>query len=247
MIKRIVLLALFCLPLMLQAQDKKWFFYPSLGIDMGGAVPFPLSDIPKGAKGTPKLNPSLGFGFGYQLSDKWDLGAELNYHILAFSASADVRSQPFYSDDHTVTLYFSGHTKTDVEIRFLELPLVANYSINSNWAFTPGIYYSRILEGTFDTKGTDGVTSDDKSITDNASLPGNANTSYNFDDNLDNWDAGVLLGCKYNLSQKVAIRTRMQFGFKSIFKKDFSNIDYEMYQVRFDIGVSINLFGRNQQ
>jgi hypothetical protein len=246
MLKKILFLALLCTPAALLAQDKKWSLYPSLGVDLGGAVPFPLSDIPKGSSGTPKLYPNIGVGAGYGLSEKWTMGAEVSYHILSFTASADVISQPFYSDDHTVTLYFSGHTKTDVELRFLEFPVTASYAINTNWALTTGLYYSAILEGSFNTKGTKGVISDDKSITDNATLPGVANTTYSFDDNLDKWDAGLLLGCGYNLNQMVAIRTRMQFGFKSIFKKDFSNIDYEMYQVRADVGLIVTLPGKKK-
>ncbi|HPT12816.1 MAG TPA: outer membrane beta-barrel protein [Bacteroidales bacterium] len=245
MIKRLITLVLLCLPATLIAQETKWSLYPTLGMDLGGAVPFPLSDIPHGSKGTPRLSPNIGIGTGFQLSDKWAIEAEVSYHILSFSASADVRSQPFYSDDHTTTLYFSGHTKTDVELRFVQFPITAVYTINSTWTLTSGFYYSSILEGSFNTKGTKGVTSDDKSITDNASLPGIATATYSFDDNLDKWDAGLLLGCHYRLSPKVAIRTRMHFGFKSIFKKDFTNIDYEMYQVRADVGVTINLIGKN--
>lgn len=242
MIKRIFLLIMFCLPLMLQAQTNKWWLYPSLGVDMGGAVPFPLSDIPDGSKGTPKLTPSLGIGFGREISERWDLGVEINYHILSFTAAADVRSQPFYSDDHLTIMYFTGHARTDAEFRFVEFPLVAVYKFSKDWSFTPGIYYSRILDGTFNTSGTNGVTSTDKNITDNATLPGIANTKYSFGNYLDKWDAGMLLGFRYNLTQKICFRLRMQAGFKSIFVKDFDNIDYEMYQVRVNAGVSVKLF-----
>jgi len=229
---------------MLQAQTNKWWLYPSLGVDMGGAVPFPLSDIPDGSKGTPKLTPSLGIGFGRCLSERWNLGVEINYHVLSFSAAADVRSQPFYSDDHLTTMYFTGPTKTDAEFRFVEFPLVAMYAINSTWSITPGVYYSRILEGTFNTSGINGVTSIDKNITDNAALPGIANPKYSFDEYLDNWDVGMLLGFRYNLTQKVCFWGRMQAGFKSIFIKEFDNIEYEMYQMRVNVGASVNLFDR---
>lgn len=244
MVKRLVLLMALCLPLILQAQSNRLRIYPSLGVDMGGAVPFPLSDIPDGAKGTPKINPSLGFGVGFNLSEKWDLGLELNYHILAFSASADVRSQPFYFNNSQSIVYFSGHTETDAELRFIEFPLVAVYSLSPSWSFNPGIYYSRILEGSFETNGSKGVTSDNKSFTDSATLPGPASPSYSFNDFIDKWDAGLLLGFRYNLNHKLFFWSRINIGFKSIFRKDFDNIDYEMYQVRFSAGVSVNLFGR---
>jgi hypothetical protein len=214
---------------------------------MGGAVPFPFSDIPAGAKGTPKLNPNLGLGLEYHLSEKWDLGFEISYHVLAFSAKADVRSQPFYFDNHQDILYFSGKTSTDVELRFLEFPLLAEYVINSRWYLTLGTYYSRILDGSFNTSGTDGVLSDDKSITDTSPLPGVANTTYDFNNYIDVWDAGVLLGFRYNITQKIYFWSRLQVGFKSIFVREFDNIDYELYQVRLNTGVSITLFGNRHE
>jgi len=240
-LRKAALLILLIMPAVLNAQNTRWSLCPSLGVDLGGAIPFPLSDIPKNANGTPKPNVNIGLGTAYRLTDRWSLGTELSYHVLAFSASADVISQPMYTDNHSSAMYFSGHTKTDVEIRFLQIPLVAGYDINSNWSFTQGVYYSLILEGSFVTKGTNGVVSDDKSITDNATLPGIVNETYDFNNNLDHWDAGLLAGFRYRLNKKVSFGTRFQVGFKSIFKKSFDNIDYEMYQVRVDLGATFNL------
>jgi hypothetical protein len=240
--KRIALVIVFCLPILLQAQNSRWFVCPSLGVDMGGAIPFPLSDIPEGSKGTPKLNPSLGLGLEYRVTAKWNLNFEVSYHLLAFSAKADVRSQPFYFDNHQDILYFSGHTSADFELRFLEFPLMAIYNVNPNWSIILGTYYSRILEGSFNTIGTNGVLSNDKTITDAAQLPGPANTSYDFNDYIDVWDAGLLVGYRYNLNHRLYFWGNLHVGFKSIFIKEFDNIDYEMYQLRLNVGVSIALF-----
>ena len=62
------------------SQDKKLNIYPNLAVDLGGAIPFPLSDIPDGAGGTPKPYPSLGIGAEYNLNEKWQVALELNYH-----------------------------------------------------------------------------------------------------------------------------------------------------------------------
>ena len=242
--KRVSLLLLILFPVLLQAQNLKWQVYPLLGVDIGGSIPFPFSDIPKGAKFTPKPNPNIGLGVEYRLSEKWSLGLEASYHVLSFSAKADVRSQPFYFDNGINVLYFSGETSTDVRLRFLEFPLIAVYTINPKWSVTPGVYYSRILDGSFKTKGTNGVLSDDKSITDSAPLPGIVSTSYNFNEFIDKWDAGLLVGVKYKTNRDINIWCRLQVGFKSIFVKEFDNIDYEMYQLRFNAGVSVPLFNR---
>jgi len=239
----IVLLIFFVLSGFSQHFD--WTIYPSLGIDMGGAVPFPFSNIPEGSGGTPKLNPTLGIGGEYKLKDKWFLAIEVNYHILEFSAKATVRSQEFYFTNilgERDVQYFTGYTKSDIEIRQVEFPLIATFRSNKNWAIPFGIYYSRILESKFYTEGKDGWSSDDKNITDNAQLPGTFAAESDFSDDLDSYDYGVLFGYRYNLNHRLYFWGRFHVGFKSIFKKEFDNIDYEMYQVRVSIGASYNLF-----
>jgi hypothetical protein len=240
--KQFALLILIFSSITLSGQDNKWWIYPSLGVDMGGAIPFPLSDIPDGAKGTPKINPSLGLGFEYQFVPKWSLGIEVSYHLLAFSANADVISQPFYYNNHEDILYFSGHADTDIELRIVEFPVMATYIINSRWSLLMGAYYSRILEGTFHTEGRNGVLSDDKAITDAAQLPGVASTSYDFNDYLDKWDAGLLFGYRYNIINRLSFWTHLSIGLNSIFTPEFDNINYEMYQVRLNAGLSFCFF-----
>jgi hypothetical protein len=240
--KRIFLLAILLGPGLLKCQDKQLSVYPSLGMDIGGTIPFPLSDIPDGAKGNPKISLSLGIGSEYRFSPKWSIGIEFSYHTLAFSAQADVRSQPFYFDNHQDILYFSGRTRTDVEFRMLELPLTVAYKLNARWSILAGAYYSRILRGTFNSRGSDGVLSDDKSITDAAQLPGVANTSYNFNDFLDPWDTGMMIGCRHDLVNRLAFWANVNIGFNSIFKREFENIEYELYQVRLNMGLSFRLF-----
>lgn len=241
--KRIILLIVICFPLLLTAQNRKWWIYPSLGFDLGGTIPFPLSDIPDGAKASPKFNLCFGLGFEYPVTGKWDFVMEAGYHKLAFSGRADVRSQSFYFDNQNI-LYFTGHTSTDVEISFLEFPVMAIYKLNNRASVLLGGYYSRILNGSFNTKGTDGVLSPDKNITDAAQMPGPANTVYDFNDYLDNWDTGLLIGYRHTVKHRIYVWSNIKVGLKSIFVREFYNIDYDMYQVRLNAGVSFTFFNK---
>lgn len=236
----IILISIF--PIYVFSQERKLNFYPNIAVDLGGAIPFPLSDIPDGSGGTPKPYPSLGIGSEYNLNEKWQLAFEINYHLIAFSATADVVSQPFYYNDGSA-LYFTGHTETDIELRMVEFPLIAFYKLKEGRRFLFGAYYSRILEGRFETKGINGIYSPDKSITDNATLPGPEYTiEYDFNKYIDKYDYGVLIGYRYDINHRLYLWARLNVGFKSIFEKDFYNIDYEMYQVRLNLGVSYKLF-----
>ncbi len=224
------------------SQERKFNFYPNLAVDLGGAIPFPLSDIPDGAGGTPKPYPSLGIGSEYTLNNQWQFALEVNYHLIAFSATADVISQAFYFEDGSAQ-YYTGYTETDVELRMVEFPFIALYGDKEGRKLLFGAYYSRILEGRFETRGVNGIYSPDKSITDNATLPGPEITiPYNFNEDIDKYDYGVLIGYRYNLNHRLYLWARLNVGFKSIFVSDFTNIDYDMYQVRINLGVSYKLF-----
>lgn len=226
----------------ISAQDRRINFYPNIAVDLGGAIPFPLSDIPDGAGGTPQPYPSLGIGSQYIINDKWQLGFEVNYHLIAFSSKADVVSQAFFFDDGSAQ-YYTGKTEADVELRFIEFPFIAFYQLKEGRRFLFGIYYSRILEGRFDTKGINGIYSPDKEITDNATLPGPEYTiEYSFNQHLDQYDYGVLIGYRYKINPRFYLWGRLNVGFKSIFEKNFENIEYEMYQVRLNLGISYLLF-----
>ena len=224
------------------SQEPKWMVYPSIGINMGGAIPIPLSSIPSGSKGTPKLTPSLGIGFQYSIAERWNLALDVNYHILSFTGRADVISQSFWSDDRSYVLYFSGEVYTNTELRFVEFPLSAYFKLGENWSLIFGAYYSLILEGRFETEGKNGWISADKEDTDNAPLPGTQSTTYNFSDDLDNYDFGGFIGYQYKITPRVLFWGCFYFGFKNIFKSDFQNIDYKMYQLRLNTGISYVLF-----
>ncbi|MEE4258153.1 MAG: porin family protein [Bacteroidales bacterium] len=220
------------------AQENPWQFKATGGIDMGMAIPLPFSAVPGEAEVMPRLMPTLGLGAQYFFSDKWSLGLEINYHILAIDGVVNVVSQPFWSDDRSYATYFSGEANTSTELRFLEFPLIAHYHINERWALHLGAYYSVILKAKLETEGKNGWLSINKEDTDNAPLPGTQNMLSSLNDELDNFDIGGLIGVSYNVIPRLIIWGRLNVGLKSIFKPDFNNIDYEMYQVRFSMGTS---------
>ncbi len=226
------------------AQESKWEFAPLLGIDMGGVIPLPLSEIPDDANGTPKLKPALGIAFQHNFNEHWSLGTELSYHTLSIDASVNVVSQAFWSDDRSYATYFSGEAYSSTELQIIEIPLTAYYHFNERWSLVFGAYYSIVLDGVLETEGRNGWISADKNDTDNAPLPGTQNTTFNFNDELDNYDVGVLLGYQWKVSERVNLWGRFNVGIKSIFIPDFNNIDYEMYQFRFSTGVSFMIWER---
>lgn len=226
----------------IKAQKPKWQFVPTLGIDIGAVIPIPYSSAPEGAEATPKPMPVLGIGIQHNINKRWNLGAEINYHILAIDAAVDVVSQPFWSDDRSYATYFTGEAYTITELQFVEIPITAYFNINKRWSVVFGPYFSVITKGKLETEGKNGWISADKEDTDTAPLPGTQNTFFNFNDELANYDVGALLGTQFKISERINFWARFNVGFKSLFKPDFQNIDYDMYQVRFSLGVSYVLW-----
>ncbi len=220
------------------AQENTWKLKATGGIDIGMAIPIPMSAVPGDAEVMPRILPTVGVGAQRYFSDKWSLGLEINYHILSIDGTVNVVSQPFWSDDRSYATYFSGEANTSTELRFLEFPLLAQYHINEHWALHMGAYYSVILNAKLETEGKNGWLSTNKDDTDNAPLPGTQNMFSSLNDELDNFDIGGLLGATYSISPRLNIWGRFNVGLKSIFKPDFNNIDYEMYQMRFSMGTS---------
>jgi hypothetical protein len=237
-----IIVLLFLMTLNAKAQNDKWMVYPSVGFEMGGTIPIPLSDIPDDSKISPHITLSFGGGIEYVVTNRIHFAVEANYHQLGFSAKANVISQSFYFDNHLDVLYFSGNTDTRVKLRFLEFPFMLHYKTGKAGALSVGFFYSLILDGTFDTRGNNGVLSNDKNITDNAQLPGPANTRYNFNDFLENWDLGLQLGYRHRIQKHFVVWGNIKAGFNSIFEDSFDNIDYEMYQVRLNLGTSFYVF-----
>lgn len=225
-----------------KAQDAKWEFTSTLGIDLGGVIPLPLSEMPDDAEASLKIRPTLGLGVQRNVNERWSLGVEANYHILAIDAYVNVISQTFWSDDRSYATYFSGEAYSSTELQFIEIPLTAYYHFNERWALVFGAYYSIITKGKLETEGKNGWISANKEDTDTAPLPGTQNASFNLNDDLDYYDAGALIGYQFKIGKRFDLWGRLNVGFKSIFKPEFQNIDYEMYQFHFSTGVSYALW-----
>ena len=72
-----------------------------LGTDIGGAIPFPFSNVPDVFNPYPKLSPSIGAKLTFPIDRKWTLGAEVTYSMMikttSFPVSADPQKCPWIS------------------------------------------------------------------------------------------------------------------------------------------------------
>jgi hypothetical protein len=199
----------------------------SIGTDIGGAVPFPVSNIPGTINAYPHINPALGASVSFSLVKGWGVGVDVVYRTVAMKADARINNQRFNMDN--VTMYFSGTTKTEMKFIMLEVPVYAKYRFsNRNFAFA-GAYYSHIFSGSFvadPLKGYSGSTPDVAEITDVTEI------KMDFSQYMDDWDAGALIGYERAIFDRLKLALRFSMGFKDIFKSPSNYFDYKMLHMR---------------
>ncbi|MDR1593385.1 MAG: PorT family protein [Prevotellaceae bacterium] len=222
------------------AKDSAYIYQGNLGLligtDIGGAIPFPVSNIPGTINAYPQINPALGASISFSLIKGWGLGVEVNYKTVAMKADARVSNQQFNMDDDR--MYFTGTTKTDMKFTMLEVPLYTKYRFdNRNFAFA-GLYYSHIFSGNFvadPVKGYSGSEPDVVEITDVSDI------TMDFSQYLDDWDLGALVGYERAVFDRLKLALRFSMGFKDIFKAPNNYFDYSMLHARGCITLTYDL------
>ena len=72
-----------------------------LGTDIGGAIPFPFSNVPSPFNPYPQLYPSLGAKLSFPITNRWGIGAEVSYKKVSIDADARIENQRFNDEKTT--------------------------------------------------------------------------------------------------------------------------------------------------
>ena len=209
----------------------------ALGTDIGGAVPFPFSNIPKPFNPYPQIKAGFGGVFNLQITDRWGIGAELMYKNVGMKADARVENQKFNMDG--TDTYFTGSAEMDMNFTLLEVPLYAKYSFKKgNDKVIAGFYYSYTFTSNFETtpkKGFIGYEPNKVDIEDVSDI------IMDFSDVLDCWDIGFLVGYERRIIERLNLGLRFSMGFKDIFMPSSNYFDYKMLPIKGSISISYSL------
>jgi hypothetical protein len=199
----------------------------------------------------PKLNPSLGLSFTTYPLHRFTLTVEATYKQVGIDAKARVTGQKFtmVDDNGTASLtQFMGTAYVNMSFSMLEVPVYVGYSFGdgSNRVILGG-YYSHIFEGRFTTDPIKGVVVDPALpidpdpvlVTPENPVPGDMMPLFN--DYLDNWDAGMLVGYEWRVFPRFNLGARFSVGFKDIFRRGNNYLDYKMLHMRGTVSLSYSL------
>ncbi|MDR0666998.1 MAG: PorT family protein [Prevotellaceae bacterium] len=211
-----------------------------VGVNIGGAVPYPLKHIPEAINAYPQLTGSLGAKCTFPLYQPFSLGVELNYKTIAMKADARVENQAFKSLDGLLQ-YFSGTAQMNMSFTILEIPLYAKYRFShSPHTALLGGYYAFVLAREFTTIAQKGYIGN---APDEVASPVDARPQIMpFTTSLDRWDAGLIAGYELQIIPRLHLGLRFMMGFKDIFKPQLRYFEYRMLPMRGAVTISYSLF-----
>ena len=212
------------------------------GIDIGGAVPYPLSKVVgvgNKMEVVPRLAPSLGVSYSLVVNKNWNVSIESTYKKVEMAAKTRLSQESIRDGENT--LYFEGRADAHMSFSMIEVPLYVRYSFGNGMnKILLGGYYSYILDAEFVTTPVQGMAGDNEDKSTWEPFGPGEMEQQNFTDKLDNWDAGFVLGYERVLIDRVTIGGRFAMGFKDIFRSGEDNkyLSYSMLNMRGTIMLS---------
>ncbi|MBB4035919.1 hypothetical protein GGR21_001814 [Dysgonomonas hofstadii] len=250
----IILLVLVAFSTYIKADDNpekkkttEWYF--NLGLNMGGSMPVPIpEEVRKIESYNPKINPHVGVGTIYYLTEKWGIGTELSVGSKGMRVTDEVKymrtrvlvSKPG-EEEKTVEGYFVGKNMTNVSLYYLTLSVSGIYSITPKWEVKAGIYASGIGKTKFTGNVSDGYLREGTPNGLRVDIEADNPATFDFSDNMRDFDAGFIIGGKYKVNDRIGVFVDFNCGLTDIFYRDQSPIQFKMQNLYASFGVSYKL------
>lgn len=189
---------------------------------------------------SPKLNvrPVGGLKMTFPFTRKWFMGGEVNYSELKSGNHFNWTDQPVGGGDGS--RYYTGGVKTDLFIQRIQIPLYLKYMLNSNRASVLfGVYAAVNFDSRFNVDARDELYSYSPGVpgSDELVAPGFLR---NFDDDVDTWDGGVVVGIEQQLAKHFYMTFKITGGIKQLLKQD-SGFNKKMFPLQASLTLSLDL------
>lgn len=219
-----------------------WEYELRAGISIGGTSPLPLPrEIRKIDSYDPTLNILLE-GNMYKWFDdnkKWGMVTGLRFENKNMETKATVKNYSMeitgYDGNH-LKGNWTGGVQTTVKSTCLTIPVLAAYAITPRWNVKLGPYFSYVMKHDFSGEVYDGYLREGNPTGDKISFSGNSTASYNFKDDMRNFQWGLQAGADWRAFKHLKVFADLTWGLNDIFKKDFETISFAMYPIYLHVG-----------
>ncbi len=216
------------------------------GIDVGAAAPWPLSKAIGGGdkmNATPHLSPAAGIWAEQKFNHHWSAVVEATYKTVALDAELiTLKNGQKFKDDDGLNVTFYGRASTSMSFSMLEVPLYLKYKFNERNRVFVGGYYAWVFKSRFEAMAMDGRLENPEDPDDIVIVYPRDPVDQSFNENLDKWDAGWLVGYERRIHKRVNVAGRFSMGVKDIFKKGENYLDYSMWNLRGTLTLTYQIF-----
>ncbi len=212
------------------------------GINIGGTSPLPL---PEEIRNIESYSPGVAISLEgnvtkwLDIQKKWgiSIGIRLdNKHMTTKASVKNYGMEIFNDTGGKVEGLWTGGVKTKAKMSLLTIPVLANYRISDRWKVVAGPYFSYMIDGDFSGHVYNGHLRSPDATGSRVNFEGDNIATYDFSDNLRNFQWGMQLGGEWNAYRHLTVHADLTWGLNNIFEKDFKTISFAMYPIYLNFG-----------
>ncbi|MCD8290766.1 MAG: PorT family protein [Prevotella sp.] len=227
-------------------------FIDSLSYDIrfaysiGGSMPIGMpATIRSLDKYSLEANVQVGVDVYEKFSKRWGLATGLRLENKGMSIEATVKNyhMTMVRGGQTLEGRFTGHNATDVTQWMFTLPVQAVCYLGDKWMLRCGPYISYVHSHSFSGHASDGYLRVGDPTGAKVEIGSDENTrgSYDFSDDLRNFQYGVLVGANWRFYKSWGLLVDVSWGLNGIFKSDFHTIEQTFHPIYGTIGLSYHI------
>jgi len=173
---------------------------------------------------SPGLAPSIGIDAINRISEKVGVSAGLRLENKSMKSTASVKEYSMNFGEFRGR--FSGIVDTEMNFNYLNLPILARYTLTENFAVYAGAYYAYLLSGKFKGAANDGI------LNSGVPLEITRREEYDFSSELRNHDIGLSMGLNFlPYNERILLCFDFNYGLVSVFSSNFTGIADDMQNI----------------
>ncbi len=235
----ILALTIGCLAASAQENSRIWDFDAKVGINIGGTSPLPLPrEIRKIESYSPQFSPTIEINATRWINSRWGVSSGIRAERKAMSTHAqvkDYRTEIIGEGGNKLRGNWTGDVHTDVDNWYVCVPLQAVYRLNKHIDFTGGLFFSYLIDGSFEGYVNDGYLRKENPTGDKIVFDKKDRGTYDFSNEINDFSWGVQAGAHWNATDRLKLSAQLTWGVNELFKSDFKTISFSMYPIYLNI------------
>ena len=174
------------------------------------------------------------------LTDEHKWGVRTGIRIEGKGMKTDARVRDYVTQINyngaQVKGNFTGDVKTQVRNTYLTVPVLATYNVNSSWNVYGGLYFSAVIDKTFDGYVYDGYLRQTDPTGQKLIFEDGKKADYDFSNDVRKFQWGTQVGAEWKMNEHFFLFGDVTYGFNGVLNKDFDAISFSMHNIYLNLG-----------